>query len=193
MKEQTRETKDELDEYKQKNLRGKFVITASKDKQTSIKKQNELSAQLPDALQKHIIDLAMEKYGEVIPAEDIASCHFLPSGAIFLSMWNLKPGSAFQKLTTKIKSKHQNREVNTYFNFMLTKRRSELLFEVRKLKKVEKIARFYSDENGVISIKVKETDQNMRLSSFCKNKSSPVMTYQIPELQKLVAESQPTQ
>ena len=193
VKIKTRETEDELDEYKQKNLRGKLVITASRDKPSSLKKQNELSAEGSDALEKHIIALAKEKYDEVIAPEDIASCHFLPSGGIFLSLWNMKPGSAFQRLTSKIKSKKQKKEVNIYFNFMLTKRRSELLFEVRKLKREEKIARFYSDENGVISIKVKEDDLNMKLSSFSRTKTSPVMTYRVPELLKIVSESQPQQ
>lgn len=193
VEKKTRETEDELDEYKQKNLKGKFVITSSKDKPTSMKKQSELSSEEPNALQKHIIALANEKYKVEIPHEDIASCHYLPSGGIFLSLWNLKPGSAFQKLTKEIKSKDQNRNVNIYFNFMLTKRRSALLFEVRKLKRTEKIARFYSDESGIISIKMKTTDENLKLSSFCQTRNSPVLTYTIPELLKLVADSQPAE
>ena len=76
---------------------------------------------------------------------------------------------------------------------MLTKRRSALLFEVRKLKRSEKIARFYSDENGIISIKMKPTDENLKLSSFCQTRNSPVLTYTIPELLKLVADSQPAE
>ena len=185
----TREVDDELDEYKQKNLKGKFVISWTKGKSSPMKKQNELAAEDPTSLENHIIDLASQKYEVVLSSSDISSCHFLPSGGIFFSLWNLRPGSAFQKLTNQIKSKEQKRDVNIYFNFMLTKRRSELLFEVRKLKKDTKIARFYSDENGVISIKVNEKDQNMKLSSFCETKTSPVMTFQISELHKKVTET----
>ena len=37
---------------------------------------------------------------------------------------------------------------------MLTKRRSALLYEVRQMKKLSKIQKFYSDEKGSISIKI---------------------------------------
>ena len=84
-----------------------------------------------------------------------------------------------------------NRDTNIYFNFMLTMRRSALLYEVRKLKKETKIDRYYSDEVGIISIKVKDKDANIKLTSFYKTKTSPVRSYQIPELHKRVSDMQP--
>ena len=76
---------------------------------------------------------------------------------------------------------------------MMTRRRSSLLFEVRKLKKQNKIARYYSDEKGIITIKVKEGDTNIKLCSFYQTKNSPVKTYTVAEMKRKVAELQPQQ
>ena len=59
-KEEARENADDVDDYKQKNLRGKSFT-------------------------------------------DIASCHYLPKGGIFFSLWNVKPGSAYGELVKNIK------------------------------------------------------------------------------------------
>ena len=187
----TREHEDELDDYKQKNLKGKFIITSTKEKATPVKKSEELAADGGEkALPAHIIFLAMKKYAVTLKEEDIASCHYLPGGGIFFSLWNMGPESAYVNLTKNIKSSI-NRDINIYFNFMLTKRRSALLFEVRKMKRNTKIIRYYSDEEGSIAIKVKDKDTNIKLTSFYKTKTSPVRTYRIPELFKKVADMQP--
>ena len=187
-KEEARDNADELDDYKQKNLRGKFVITATSAKPSIMKKQEELTSSLPD----HIMQLALDKYNVTLPLTDIASCHYLPKGGIFFSLWNVKPGSAYGELVKNIKE-GLNPEKNVYFNFMLTKRRSRLLFEVRQMKKTGRIARFYSDENGAISIKVKATDKSKKLSSIHEADSSRVKTYLITELHEEVPELQPGQ
>ena len=81
----------------------------------------------------HVVDLALKKYEVTIPKTDIASCTRVHSGGIIFYMWNQKPGSAYHTLCKNIKSV-KNLTTNIYFNFMLTKRRSTLLFEARKLK-----------------------------------------------------------
>ena len=69
-----------------------------------------------------------------------------------VTFWKKWSGSAFQNLVGKIKTA-TNSHMNLFFNFMLTQRRSKLLFEIRKLKKSGKIMKFYSDVEGRISIK----------------------------------------
>ena len=187
----TRETEDELDDYKQRNLKGKFIISSTPGKASLVKKSEELACEDGEkALPGHIILLALTKYEVTLTENDIASCHYLPKGGIFFSLWNHGPNSVYEQLTKNIKSS-MNRDTNIYFNFMLTKRRSGLLYEVRKLKKETKIDRYYSDEVGIISIKVKDKDANIKLTSFYKTKTSPVRSYQIPELHKRVSDMQP--
>ena len=182
MATRTRQQGDELDEYKQKNLRGKFVITSTANKPSDVKKKDDLGAAGGDiALPGHIVALVKTKFGVIMAEQDIGSSHYLPKGGIFFSLWNMRPGSVCDKLTTEIKSA-KNRNINIYINFMLTKKRSELLFEVRKLKRDGSIARFYSDEKGDISIKVNSTDKNKKLT-FHHQK-----TYTVEELKETVAE-----
>ena len=190
-KDQARENADELDDYRQKNLKGKFVITASSKKPTAMKKQEELASEGLADLPAHIIQLAKDKYKVTLAPEDIASCHYLPKGGIFFSLWNLKPGSAFAELTKNIKE-GMHPHINVYFNFMLTKRRSSLLYEVRQMKQKGRISRFYSDENGSISIKVNPKDKSKKLSSIHQTGSSKVKTYLNEELHAEVPE-QPQQ
>ena len=191
--ENTRELEDEVDDYKQKNLAGKFVITCDRKKPSEMKTQEELAADGGErALPAHIVQLALSKYGTTLKEDDISSCHYLPKGGIFFSLWNMRPGSPSAALTEAIKTS-KDKTKNIYINFMMTRRRSSLLFEVRSLKKQKKIARYYSDEKGTITIKVKEGDTNIKLCSFYETKNSPVRTFTVAEMKKKVAELQPAQ
>ena len=186
-----RELEDEVDDYKQKNLAGKFVITSDKRKPSIMKTQEELASEGGDkALPDHIIHLAKEKYEVELSSDDISSCHYLPKGGIFFSLWNQRPVSPSTELTNAIKSS-KDKDKNVFINFMMTKRRSSLLYEVRQLKKQKKISKYYSDEKGSISIKVKPNDTNIKLSSFYPTKTSPVRTFTNEELHKKVSAMQP--
>ena len=91
--ENTRELEDEVDDYKQKNLAGKFVITCDRKKPSEMKTQEELAADGGErALPAHIVQLALSKYGTTLKEDDISSCHYLPKGGIFFSLWNMRPG-----------------------------------------------------------------------------------------------------
>ena len=68
----------------------------------------------------------------------------------------MKEGSKFKQVVEKIKMPlPDEKKVPVYLNFDLTKRRSALLYEVRQLKKQNKIFRYFTDFDGSISI-VKE-------------------------------------
>ena len=68
----------------------------------------------------------------------------------------VKEGSKFKQVVEKIKMPlPDEKKVPVYLNFDLTKKRSALLYEVRQLKKQNKIFRYFTDFDGSISI-VKE-------------------------------------
>ena len=106
-------------------------------------------------MQSHIIKLVQEKYDITIPESDIQACHRLPNKSVLLKIWNRKEGLAWENLVRKIKSP-ENNSFNVYFNFQLTNKRSNLLYECQMLKKTGKIDKFYSDENGHIKLKIKK-------------------------------------
>ena len=77
-------------------------------------------------------------------------------------IWHFGRGSAFQRLVTAIKSnKDVDKNLNVFFNYMLTKKRSTLLYNVRELKRKEgsKIKKFYTDENGSITVLTEEGEK----------------------------------
>ena len=56
------------------------------------------------------------------------------------------------------------RKMPVYLNFDLTKKRSALLFEVRRLKKQNKIFRYFTDFDGTISIISEEGKEKIKLT-----------------------------
>ena len=84
-------------------------------------------------------------------------------------------------LVNAIKSP-MNSHLPLYFNFMLTKRRSKLLFHIRKLKQNNKIFKFFLDEEGSITIKVKPGEKNMKVTDISTEGSSKLKTWTDEEL-----------
>ena len=80
-------------------------------------------------LTEHVINLIKTKYKEVVLTAADFSSYRLHNGCIVLTFLNKLPGSAFQKLVGAIKSK-TGADMNLYFNFMLTRKRSNLIFEI---------------------------------------------------------------
>ena len=84
-------------------------------------------------------------------------------------------------MSSKIKST-QGANINLYLNFMMTARRGELLFEIRKLKKEGKIKKFYSDEEGNISIKLNVGENTIRVTDVFNEGSKKLRTWTLDEL-----------
>ena len=84
-------------------------------------------------------------------------------------------------LVNAIKSP-KNSQIPLFFNFMMTKRRSKLLFLVRKLKQNKKIFKFYSDEDGSIEIKVKQGDRNIKITDISTEGSAKLRSWTDEEL-----------
>ena len=97
-------------------------------------------------------------------------------------------GSQFHSLSSKIKST-QGANINLYLNFMMTARRGELLFQIRNLKKEGRIKKFYSDEEGNISIKLNVGDNTVRVTDVYNEASKKLRTWTLDELFAVCQES----
>ena len=74
--------------------------------------------------------LCLAKLNATLPEEEIQSCYYLKDGNIKLTLANLSLTSAFNKM---VKNPDAEREkTNLYFNFMLTRRRNGVPYEIRK-------------------------------------------------------------
>ena len=159
-----RELEDEKDDFRQKSLKGKFIITSPKNGEDLVGKADDYKDE--NEVVEAAIDLAKKKYKVDIPESEISSCYALKKGGMVIGLWNFGRGSAYQKLVSAIKSNRDvNKNMNVYFNYMLTKKRNSLLFKVRELKRQEgsKIKKFFTDENGNITI-LKEEGEKERIT-----------------------------
>ena len=97
-----------------------------------------------------------------------------------VKFWKKGKDSQFSMLSSNIKSA-KGSYINLFFNFMLTGRRGQLLFEIRKLKRDKKIAKFFSDEFGGISIQIRRDDNKVRVTDILQE-GSKLKTWTLDEL-----------
>ena len=173
-----REHEDEIDHLKQKNLKGNIIITSKTQYGDCFVKTE---GQLKNENKSLAVELVKLKYNQEITEEDIASCFHLKKGGILVKFWKKGKGSQFHTLSSKIKSS-QGTNINLYMNFMLTPKRGELLFQIRTLKREGKISKFYSDEEGNISIKLKRGDNITRVTDIFNEGTKKLKTWTIGEL-----------
>merc|ERR1712208_128081 len=119
---------------KQKNMKGKIIITSKIQYGECLIKTEAQLQQENKSLAEHVVELVKLKYSQVITKEDIGSCFRLKKGGILVKFTKKGKGSQFHTLSSNIKSS-QGTNINLYLNFMMTARTGELLFEIRNLKK----------------------------------------------------------
>ena len=175
-----REHEDEIDNLKQSNMKGHIIITSKEQFGVCHIKSDDQLQQENKSLAQHVKDLAKKKYNQDITEDDIKACFRLKKGGILVKFWKKGRGSQFHTLSSNIKST-KGSDINLFFNFMLTSRRGELLFQIRKLKKEKKIAKFYSDEFGGISIKFSNGDKKIKITDVVKE-GSKLKTWTLDEL-----------
>ena len=91
-----------------------------------------------------------------------------------LTFYNQKPGSKYFDLVNAIKTKGSNAKgQRLYANFVLTNRRSSLLYQIRKAYKEGKLEKYYSDYDGSLvivkkgsSLKIKVTAQAPKANDY---------------------------
>jgi len=189
LEERLRSQEDECDEIKQRSLKGNLILSSPDIPVKRIKsliKSDQVLAEENKSVIDHTLDLIHTKYGVRVPQQDIQALHKLPNSTILIRVWNRREGSAWSKLINEIKT-GGNRSVNVYLNFQLTQRRSNLVYQLRQFKKSSKIAKFFTDENGAISLKVKDKDAKMKITYYRKKDStSPEKTFTSDELSRFV-------
>ena len=109
-----------------------------------------------DDLAKHATDLIKTKTGVEISEDDLTKLHYVPGGGIKLRFKDLKFGSKFRQVVAGIKKPDPTQKaLNLYCNFELTKARNNLLYEVRKAVREHRVAKYFVDYTGAISIQLK--------------------------------------
>jgi len=182
-----RSQEDQMDEIAQRGMKGNLIVTSLPNKNKGKFCLIKTPAQLKEenlSVTSHIISLVKDKFGVVLPAEDITACHHLPKGGVVLRIHNRKEGSAWESIIQKMKEGVRP-DLNVFFNFQLTKRRSNLLFEVRKLKKDNKLSKFFTDENGHIKIRIGANDKDKHRITYFWDKGVTVTLHK-EELLNLV-------
>ena len=176
LEEKTCLHEDSGDIQQQKALKGKFMISAprNKDSIASEAKLKEENKSLP----KYVTELVYNKLGQTLKEDEIVSCHHTTTGSIMFRLANFKPGSGYQRVVAAIKGGAGKDVPDLYVNFALTRRRAALLYEVRQLKKATKIPRFLSDADGSITVVLKDGTK-MRVTNYIdkakiKDASSPL-------------------
>ena len=188
-----REQGDKLDEIQQRGLKGNLMISSPTNggKASLLKSPAQLEEEGVSVLD-HVRELIREKYDVDLPASDVQACHHVPSWpkgkrgqpeykTIVLRIWNRTPGSAWSALVAGIMSGGA-KQVNIYANFQLTKQRSDLVYNLRKLKEAKKISKFYTNENGHISYRVSEKSLKVKVTYFYPDKDSNPITLKPSEL-----------
>ena len=102
--------------------------------------------------------------------QDVQDAHYLPGGNIIIRLWNTAPKSGYRLLVDRIKSGKGNQDVPLYVNFQMTKRRASILFHLRNLMREGLIAKYYSDEHGSISLRVRDGASKIKLTNFSTKK-----------------------
>jgi hypothetical protein len=167
--EDIRSHSDEIDELRQRQLKGNLIISSSPNgSKACLIKTDEKLLEENQSLTDHVLTLIETKFEVKVPIPDVQALHRLQNGNILLKLWNRCPGSAWWKIAEGIK-KGKNKNVNLYANFQLTRKRSALLYHLREKKRENKIYKFYSDENGSISFRVSENSKKIRATFYNKN------------------------
>ena len=175
LEERLRAQEDELDEVKQRSLKGNLILSSSKGPGGNLKceiKSDDQLKSLGVPLLAHVQDLVHRKYGVQVPKEDVQACHRLPNGSIILRLWKRTEDSAWTQLIGAIKTGGSTKSLNFYANFHLTHRRNSLVYELRQLKKDGKIFKFYTDENGAISYRSTQQDNKCKITYHRKRANS---------------------
>ena len=185
---------DELDECRQRSMKGNLIVTSpslpGKSKVTLIKTDTQLSEESL-SLTNHMISLVKTKLAVDLPPEDIQACHRLSNGSVLLCIWNRKIGSAWSQMVDRIKM-GKNSDINIYFNFQLTKKRSNLLYVVRNLRKSNEISKYYTDENGYITVMVKKKEdggEKLKVTYNVMKKGEEPKTLREAELLDIISKS----
>ena len=103
-----------------------------------------------------VLRMVQEKTGVRFHYSDVVACHRIgkrDSNSFVLKIGNRQPNSAWDMLTSGMKTGKSFSRQNIFINFMLTSRRTEVSKQLRKVKKDGLIDKYSIDQNGRFFIK----------------------------------------
>ena len=109
-----------------------------------------------------VLRMVQQKTLVRIPKEDVAACHQIgnkDNNSYVLKIWNRKPYSAWDLLTTgmrngwNVEEQEKFTNANVFINYMLTTRRTQISRKLRNAKKDQHIDRYSIDQNGRFFVK----------------------------------------
>ena len=191
LQERIRAQEDETDEVRQRSLKGNLILSspqnADKNLHTLLKSDETLAAERT-SLTDHVLDLINTKYGVRIPKSDLQALHRLPNSSIVIRVWNRTEGSAWSVLINRIKmgGKKEMKSMNVFLSFHLTRRRSELVKELKKQKRLQNVYKFYTDENGAITFRDRQDGLKVKITYAWNRECENPKTLTVNELIRLV-------
>ena len=195
---------DEIDSCHQYSKKGNFTINSFDNIIPQDIEGEDYTDKVLEQINVH--------YNVLIPKQDISACHRLAKeGTHIIRVWNRKPGSAYEKLCNSVKTGGKyGQEIKEYYtiekawnekrgnkgarpvkptrpnlfcNFQLTARRAAIAKKLRSLKNENKIAAFYTDQNGKIAMKLKKDSAKIFLTHDWNKTNS--FTHDPSEIEKL--------
>ena len=162
MEDRVKDVESDKDLLAQKWKVGTIIIQSNKHGNNPlVKGEKEIEK---EDLGKHAADLIKMKTGVEISENDLTKLHYVPGGGIKLRFKDHKYGSNFRKVVEGIKHPDATQKgLNLYCNFELTKTRNSLLYEVRKAVREGKVAKYFVDYTGAISIQPKLANKEQKL------------------------------
>jgi hypothetical protein len=146
----------------QRYLKGKFflstVVKPGEDRAYPAEDREDSGLSV-----KVVVEMVKRKLGVTIAPNDLRTCHYTQNRSIVFRMGDLKYNSPYDETVRAINS-GKNRYITVYFNFMLTRRRTDFLYHVRLAKRAGNIYRFFSDSDGSITVILREGDTRIRLT-----------------------------
>ena len=161
---EVRDLESDKDTLMQKRKVGTIILQSNRrGKNPMLKQEKEVKE---EELGAHASYLIKEKTGVTISADEISKLHFVPGGGLKVRFKEVHRGSKFQEVVAAIKRPSAaQRDLNLFANFELTKTRSSLLFEVRKAKKENRLAKYFVDFDGTIEVQLSlEDKERVRLT-----------------------------
>ena len=163
LQETVKDLESDLDAAAQKSKTGTIILTQPKE--VNLIKSEETIKAGGRTVEEHACELINMKTGVAVDEKELNLAHYLPNGNIKVRFSDRKAGSKFSQVAEKIKKpSREYKDVKVYANFELTKKRSAILYEIRRLKRENKVHRFYTDFDGSISLIPKEGDDKVKVT-----------------------------
>ena len=157
LEDKVKDLESDKDAMAQKWKVGTLMIQSNiKANDPKVKPEKEVKK---EDLTNHAAELIKLKTGVDIEENDLSKIHFVPGGALKVKFKDTKYSSKFRKIVSAIKKPtNDQKAMNLFINFELTKMRNNLLFEVRKAKRENRIAKYFVDFDGSMSVLVNLSD-----------------------------------